>query len=59
MPKAEPICSHKFNGIESKVFAFLELAKTLKYLHSKDITHRDIKPENLYYYNNNYVFTTL
>lgn len=57
MPKAEPISYHKFNGIENKIYAFLDLAKTLKDLHSKKITHRDIKPENLYFYENNFVFS--
>lgn len=57
MPKAEAISCHIFKGIEYKISAFLELAKTLKDLHSKGITHRDIKPENLYYYENNFVFS--
>lgn len=55
MPKAISVETKlKDAGIKEKVTCILELAKTLKILHQKEISHRDIKPGNIYYYNGKY-----
>jgi serine/threonine protein kinase len=41
-------------AIEEKIDAIIEVARTLKQLHKREIYHRDIKPANILYYNSKY-----
>lgn len=50
MPKAEKIDIEALS-IKEKLIIILELAETLKEIHSKGYAHRDIKPENILKYN--------
>jgi len=51
MPVAETAEKQIFNkGIEEKVNAIIQVAETLKELHSRGYSHRDIKPQNILFY---------
>lgn len=57
MPIAEPIMVYIENDdIEEIVRGVIQLAETLCFLHSKEISHRDIKPANIYFYNDQFSF---
>lgn len=50
MPIAKPIKDVLYNKSEEVIIsAILQVAQTLKVLHSKNIYHRDIKPENMFF----------
>lgn len=53
MDIAEPINIDNFSKKSTKTIVenLLFVAKTLQFIHTKDITHRDIKPENLLFHN--------
>ncbi len=55
MPKLDKYEYYNENSIFSILYKMLQLAYTIKILHSKNLAHRDIKPENILIKNNKLV----